>query len=202
MPIVVTPEVGIPLPFDTSPEEITEFRERAHALFETVQELAAQGMPIEIDEADKVQARALFTQSKTPAVKTATPGAIIHLEAMLSEWDQEILDVGRRLRSYVTNKLIAETADPDPRVRLKSLELLGKVSNVGLFSERVDITVTHRTINDIEADLKKTLELFTGEVVDVTPLDEVGAKSLADIDLDEELGPVPPPDAPAELQEQ
>ncbi len=39
MPIVVTPEVGIPLPFDTTPEEIDDFREKAHALFETVQDL-------------------------------------------------------------------------------------------------------------------------------------------------------------------
>jgi hypothetical protein len=110
---------------------------------------------------------------------------------MLNEWDQEVLDVGRRLRNYVTNKLIVETADPDPKVRLKSLELLGKVSNVGLFSERLDITITHRTISDIETDLKKTLELFTGEVIDVTPKELT--KAVSEIDLDEEFGPIQPP---------
>jgi len=200
MPIVVTPETGIPLPFDTDPEEIFDFREKAHSLFKTVEALAEQGLPIEISDADRTEARNLFASSKAPAPRTTTPGAIIHLEALLSEWDQEVLDVGRRLRNYVTNKLIAETADPDPRVRLKSLELLGKVSNVGLFSERVDITVTHRTINDIEADLKKTLELFTGEVVDVDPLDVSPAKALAELDLDAEFGPAADPDAPVELE--
>ena len=110
-------------------------------------------------------------------------------DLLLNEWDQEVLDVGRRLRNYVTNKLIAETADPDPKVRLKSLELLGKVSTVGLFSERVDINVTHRTISDIEADLKKTLELFTGQVIDITPTTASDIpKLVAEIDLDEELG--------------
>ena len=67
-------------------------------------------------------------------------------------------------------------------------ELIGKLSNVGSFSERIDITVTHRTIHDIESDLKKTLELFTGEIIDVTPKEE--PKSIAEIDLDAEFGPV------------
>lgn len=188
MPIVVTPEVGIPLPFDTKPEDIDEFRAKAHAMFETVQELAENGLEVEVSEADKAEARMLFAASKAPAPKTATPGAIVHLESILNEWDQEVLDVGRRLRNYVTNKLIAETVDPDPKVRLKSLELLGKLSNVGSFSERIDITVTHRTINDIESELKKTLELFTGQVIDVTPKET--QKSIAEISLDDEFGPL------------
>ena len=187
MPLLITPEVGIPLPFDTKPEDIDEFREKANAMFQTVQELANNGLEVEVSDADKAEARMLFAASKAPAPKTATPGAIVHLESILNEWDQEVMDVGRRLRNFVTNKLIAETVDPDPKIRLKSLELLGKLSNVGSFSERIDITVTHRTINDIESELKKTLELFTGEVVDVTPKEE--PKSIAEISLDDEFGP-------------
>lgn len=191
MPIIATPEVGIPLPFDTLPEEVDGFREKAHAMFRTIEELTKHGLQIEVTDSDRKESHAAFAASKSPAQKAVTPGTIVHLESMLNEWDQEVLDVGRRLRNYVTNKLIAETVDPDPKVRLKSLELLGKVSNVGLFSERVDITVTHRTIHDIEADLKKTLELFTGEVIDVTPKEVV--KSVAEIDLDDEFGPIQPP---------
>jgi hypothetical protein len=186
MPIVATPEIGIPLPFDTTPEEVESFRDKAHAYFKTVQTLIGHGLDPEITPQDKAESHRIFAAAKMPSPKTITPGTILNLEAMLSEWDQEVLDVGRRLRNYVTNKLIAETADPDPKVRLKSLELLGKVSNVGLFSERVDITVTHRTITDIESDLRKTLELFTGEVVDATPKER--PKSIAEIDMDEELG--------------
>ena len=187
MPIVVTPEVGIPLPFDTKPEEIDDFREKAHVMFQTVQELANLGLGVEVTEENKTEARTLFAASKTPALKTATPGAIVHLESILNEWDQEVLDVSRRLRNYVTNRFILESVDPDPKVRIKALENLGRLSNVGSFSDRIDITVTHRTINDIETELKKTLELFTGQVIDVTPKEE--PKSLAEIDLDEEFGP-------------
>jgi hypothetical protein len=186
MPIVATPEIGIPLPFDTTPEEIESFRDKARAYFKTIQTLVGHGLKPEITSEDKTESHRIFAAAKMPSPKIVTPGTILNLEAMLNEWDQEVLDVGRRLRNYVTNKLIAETADPDPKVRLKSLELLGKVSNVGLFSERVDITVTHRTINDIESELKKTLELFTGEIIDVTPKEK--PKSIAEIDMDEELG--------------
>lgn len=188
MPLLITPEVGIPLPFDTKPEDIDDFREKAHAMFQTVEELANNGLQVEVTDADKAEARILFAASKPPAPKATTPGTIVHLESILNEWDQEVLDVGRRLRNYVTNKLISETVDPDPKVRLKSLELLGKVSNVGLFAERVDINVTHRTIHDIESDLKKTLELFTGQVIDVQAKET--PKSIAEINLDEELGPL------------
>jgi hypothetical protein len=124
-----------------------------------------------------------------PPAQSLTPGTILNLEAILSEWDQEVLDVQRRLRNYVTNKLIMESVDPDPKQRIKALELLGKVSSVGLFSERVDVTVTHRTVTDIETELRKTLELYGGDVVDVTPN---APKSIAEIDLDEELGMVAP----------
>jgi len=191
MPIVVTPELGIPLPFDTKPEEVEGFREKAHAMFQTIAELVKSGLQVDVTDSDRKESHTAFAASKTPAPRAATPGAIVHLESMLNEWDQEVLDVGRRLRNYVTNKLIVETADPDPKVRLKSLELLGKVSNVGLFSERVDITITHRTISDIETDLKKTLELFTGEVIDVTPKEVT--KAVSEIDLDEEFGPIQRP---------
>ncbi len=184
MPIIATPEVGIPLPFNTTPEEIEDFREKAHAMFLTVNELTKSGLEVKVSEADKTEARIAFAAAKVP--KTATPGTIVHLESLLSEWDQEVLDVGRRLRNYVTNKLIVESNDEDAKVRLKALELLGKVSNVGLFSERIDVNVTHRTVADIESELKKTLELFGGEVIDVEPLEE--PKAVAEIDLDKELG--------------
>ena len=188
MPLLITPEVGIPLPFDIKPEDIDDFREKAHAMFETVQELANNGLEVEVTDADKAEARMLFAASKAPAPKTATPGAIVHLESILNEWDQEVLDVGRRLRNYVTNRFIVESTDPDPKVRLKALENLGRLSNVGSFSERIDITVTHRTIHDIESELKKTLELFTGEIIDVTPKEV--PKAVSEIDLDAEFGPV------------
>lgn len=186
MPILATPEVGIPLPFDTTPEEIDDFRQKAHALFETVEELKRFGAKIEITPEDKARSHAIFATQKIPPARQLTPGTIINLEAILNEWDQEVLDVSRRLRNYVTNKLIVESTDPDPRQRMKALENLGRIAGVGLFSERIDINITHRTVQDIETDLLKTLEMYGSDITDVTPKKET-PKSVAEIDVDKEL---------------
>ena len=187
MPIVVTPEVGIPLPFDTTKEEIEDFREKAHALFETVQELIKQGATVAVTDQDKAESHQIAANGQLPPVKTITPGTIINLEAILSEWDHEVLDAGRRLRNYVTNKLIMDSNDADPRVRIKVLELLGKLNNVGLFSDRVEINVVNRSIDSIEQELAKTLELYMGKA-DEVEIEKEEPISIGDIDLDEVLG--------------
>lgn len=186
MPIVATPEVGIPFPFDTTPEELTDFREKAHALFATVQELIAQGADVEVTEEDKKKSHEIFASQKLPSAKQITPGTIVNLEAILNEWDHEVLDVHRRLRNYVTNKMLMESVDPDPRQRMKALENLGKLAGVGIFSDRIDINVTHRTVKDIETDLARTLEMYMGAVETVEATEVGSPKSLKDIDLDEE----------------
>jgi hypothetical protein len=193
MPIVVTPEVGIPLPFDTTPEEIEDFRQKAHALFETVQDLILQGAEVEITDQDKATSHVIAAQGKLPPVKNLTPGTIINLEAILSEWDQEVLDVNRRLRNYVTNKLLMESVDPDARQRMKALENLGKIGGVGLFSDKIEVNVTHRSMDSIETELKKTLEMYMGQVEQVpTELDQLQKSSIADIDIEKELGILDP----------
>lgn len=191
MPVVATPELGIPFPFDTSPEELEDFREKAEALLNTVEVLEDSGLSVEVTDEDRALSHAAAAEKVLPSNKVVTPGAIKHLNVILSEMDREILDVHRRLRNYVTNKLVVESTDEDPKVRLKALELLGKVSGVGLFSERIDVTVSQRSVKDIENEIRKTLELFVeGEC---TPIEDAPGKSLAEIDLDTELGTVDGP---------
>jgi len=185
MPVVATPELGIPFPFDTTPEELDNFRAKAEAMLNTVEELERNGLDVEVTDDDRIQSHGMMLEESIPSPKNITPASVKHLNAILSEYDKEVLDVHRRLRNYVTNKFVLETQDSDPKVRLKALEMLGKINGVGLFSDRIDVTVTHRTVKDIETELRKTLELYEGEYTDVTESKPV---SLAEIDLDEELG--------------
>lgn len=186
MPIFITPESGIPFPVDTTPEELQDFRAKAHALFETMQSVAP--LPTAVTPEEKREAhRIMAEQSFNGAHLTA--GTLANLEALLTEWDHEVLDVQRRLRNYVTNKLIIESTDEDPKVRLKALELLGKTSGVNAFSERIDLNVTHRTVTDIEAELRKTLELYTDYSVKEERSEPISvAKAIATLNVDSELG--------------
>lgn len=185
MPIVITPEVGIPLPFNTTPQEISEFRQKANAYFNTVQDLVKKGAQVSITDEDKTESHRLFAEAKMPPVRNITPGTIVNLEAVLSEWDHEVLNVSHRLRNYVTNKLIEDSTLPDPKYRLKALEMLGRISSVGLFSDKVEVNVTHRTLSDIESELKKTLAIYMG---DAERIDKPKIVALEELDYDAELG--------------
>lgn len=187
MPIVVTPETDIPLPFDTQPEEIAQWRDRAKAAVETIKEIVALGGEVTVTQEDRQKAREAVADDKNVKITEANAGQLVHLEAILSEYDRDLLNVSTRLRSYVTNKLLMETVDPDPKVRIKALELLGKVSNVGLFSERIDINVTHRTIEQIDTELEQMFEKYLGNVQEVKTETEDELKSLIEMS-DEDLG--------------
>ena len=196
MPIVMEPESGIPFPFDTTPEEIEQFRERAKAAVETIKEIVALGGEVEITEDDRVKARGMAASDAPLRVTEKNAGALVHLEAILSEYDRDLLNVSSRLRSYVTNKLLLETIDEDARIRLKALELLGKVGGVGLFTERLEVDMKVRSVEQVDAELGQILEKYLGDVIPVeedNELDEViKERSLLEMS-DAELG-IPEPE--------
>ena len=198
MPIVIEPESGIPFPFDTTPEEIEQFRDRAKAAVETIKEIVALGGEVEITEEDRTRARGVAASNAPLKISEKNAGSLVHLEAILSEYDRDLLNASSRLRSYVTNKLLLETIDEDARIRLKALELLGKVGSVGLFTERVEVDIKTRSVEQVDAELSTILEKYLGDVVPAeedNELDEViKERSLLEMS-DEELG-IPDPEAP------
>jgi hypothetical protein len=187
MPIVLQTDIGIPFPFDTQPEEITVWRDRAKTAVATILEIIRLGGNVTIDDEDRSKARNVATGNAPLQITEDNAGALIHLEAILSEYDKGLLNTATRLRSYVTNKLLLETIDEDAKVRIKALELLGKITNVGLFSERIDINVTHRTVEEIDSELDNVLEKFLG------PVERVDTETAQELDsllamTDEEIG--------------
>ncbi len=190
MPLIITPEVGIPLPLDVTPEEIEQFRERAAAACATLQDLISEGAEVEVTEQDSREAHQIFAEQKPLNVIKTPPGAILKLEAMLSHYDHEFLGANRRIANYVTNRLLEETEDEDPKVRLKALELLGKRRGVNLFSEQLEVTVKQKTTTDLEGELKNLLEKYMGDA-DVI---ENTARPQPIIDLDAELAALDDPE--------
>lgn len=74
-------------------------------------------------------------------------------------------------RNYITNKLLQISDCGDPKLELKALELLGKHSDIGIFTERSEITITHKTSTDLENSIKERIKrLMNADVVDVEPL--------------------------------
>jgi DNA-binding response OmpR family regulator len=194
--ILVTPELDVPLPFSLTTEEAKDLHARAQAAFNTVEFLTANGMQVPaITTADKKEAHAQFFESphKTPELSSA---AAILLKGMLDEYDVEVVRNAAQVRNYVKMRLLMLTGSEKESTQLKALELLGKMSDVGAFVERIDINVTHRTTEELQAELATKLSSYMDGIIDVE------AKSLAVseekylndapavqvIDLDEELG--------------
>lgn len=88
----------------------------------------------------------------------STPEGAVQTHAILSQFDMEVVQDARRLRNYVTNKLILESENMDPRIRIKALELLGKITDVGLFTERTEVTYNNASTTELEAKLKSKLQ--------------------------------------------
>ena len=189
MPLVITPEVGIPLPFDVTPEEVEQFRERAAAACATIKELMGAGGEVDLTDDDSTTAHQIFAHQAPLRIGRTPPGAILKLEAMLSHYDHEFLGANRRIANFVTNRLLEETEDEDPKVRLKALELLGKRKGVNLFSEQMEITIKQKPTEDLETELTTLLEKYMG-AADVV---ENGAPQPL-VDLDAELAMLDDPE--------
>ncbi len=134
--------------------------EKARVACATALKLNGLGMAVEMDEEDELFAEKIFTGEipKPPTSQIFKPGTAIKLGAILEEYDMEIAKSSAQLRTVATNKLIELIDDPDPKVRLKAVEMIGKIADVGLFAERTEITITHKTTEDLENELMGVLK--------------------------------------------
>ena len=67
------------------------------------------------------------------------------LASILGEYDKKVVDSTVQMRTYVTNRLIELSKCGDAKHEIRALELLGKISDIGLFAEKTEIKVTHTT---------------------------------------------------------
>jgi hypothetical protein len=124
--------------------------------------------PNEISDEDKDKARDVFSGKELASdADLSSPGMVVYLQSLLAEYDKVVIQSSQQIRTYVTNKLIMESSNADPRIRLKSLEMLGKISDVGLFTDKTEITMRHRPTEELEQMLRERLtKVLEAEVVD------------------------------------
>ena len=134
-----------------------------------------------VTQAEVQAARASFTNlvSSAPAEIThehltqiKTPAAVQHLVGMLTAYDWEFVQQARELRGYTVAKLLEECENPNANIRLKALGLLGKVTEVGLFTDKIEVKKTDLTDEEIDKKLKDKLAAFMG-VQDAEPIEDI-----------------------------
>ena len=133
------------------------------------------------DQAAAATARNAFaalTNGTTPAnIQTAltsmkTPVAVQRLVGMLTAYDWEFVQQAKEIRGYTVAKLIEETESPNANIRLKALGLLGKVTEVALFTERIAVKKEEVSDLELEQRIKDKFNRFM-QVVDVVDVSDV-----------------------------
>jgi hypothetical protein len=150
-----------------------------------LQELGAPPDDEVIDALEKADARKAFqalttntdtTEQKAALVQLKTPEAVRHITGMLTAYDWEFIEQAKELRGYTVAKLVEETQNPNANIRLKALGLLGKVTEVGLFTDKIEVKKTDMTEDEIDKRLKEKLAKFMdvsdADVTDITEITE------------------------------
>lgn len=183
MPLTVEPDSNVPIPDSLDDQIASSFAENARVAASTATLMSELGLPFEMTEDDEKRAQALFraVDSKKSNKKDESHnppdlynGAVaIRLQALLSEYDKAIVADATQARTYIMNRLLDLSACGDTKHELRALELLGKMSDIGAFTEKSEITITHKTSDDlrkaIEDKLKRMLLVNTANAEDVKP---------------------------------
>ena len=183
MPVVkVEPTDKHPVPYDLDGDLDLPFMDEVVIAANTADVLEQLGAPLEVDDKTLKKEKALIKSAlkdqNVDALKTY-PSAMA-ASAFIKNYGHNLAHDVMEVRAALTNKLLEIANCGDTKFELRALELLGKHSDISLFTERSEITINYKSPDALEAAIKERVKrLLNAEVVDMPTVGE---------DLDEELG--------------
>ena len=150
-----------------------------------LQELGAVDSDALVKDVDTKAAREAFANivsaspeeiTHTALAHVKTPAAVQHLVGMLTAYDWEFVHQAKELRGYAVAKLVEETQSTNANIRLKALGLLGKVTEVGLFTDKIEVKKEEMTDTELDQRIKEKLNRFM-HVVDVVDISDKGTEA-------------------------
>jgi hypothetical protein len=181
-PGVTSPEMFVDLD-DASANELLSAQEKTTRWLEDLGVRPDEEIDTEQQTAAARSAFGALTTTATEAEQKAhliqlkTPEAVRHLTGMLAAYDWEFVQQAKEIRGYAVAQLIEETKSSNANIRLKALGLLGKVTEVGLFTEKIEVKKAELSDAEIDAKIKEKLSKFMG-VIDVMDVSEKPAEDI------------------------
>jgi len=186
MPVVnLEPTKEHPVPYDLSEEKAATPIEEVAVAGNTVELQVALGAPLEVSEenAEREQALIRAVTERKKVSNLAHPPTAFAAASFLRMYGQQLAMDASEARGAITNKLMELANCGDPRFELKALELLGKHSDIGIFTERSELTINYKNPEDLEKAIKDRVKnLLNASVVETTPLDDSMDEALGVID--------------------
>tara|TARA_R110000823_G_C15763285_1_gene483196 strand:- start:127 stop:795 length:669 start_codon:yes stop_codon:yes gene_type:complete len=179
--VKIEPTKEHPVPYDTSDEKVETFLDEMAVAGNTAELQVELGASLEVTEADAARQKELLeavTKAKKPGNLKLPSTAFAAAEFLRTYGAQLAMDASEA-RAAITNKLMEIANCGDPRFELKALELLGKHSDIGIFTERSEVTINYKNPEDLEKEIKERVKrLLNAQVIDITPL----SSSLDELD--------------------
>ncbi len=102
--------------------------------------------------------------AKQKLLQLDLPEEIKSAVGMVTAYQWKFIEQAEELRSMSVAKIVKETDHPDARIRLKALEMLGKVTEVALFTDRVAIKTDEISDEELDEKIKNKLSKYMGAV--------------------------------------
>lgn len=196
MPVVkVEPTDEHPVPFSLDTEEPDNYLDQVSIAARTAELLEELGAPLEVDDATLKQEKALIKSAlkdkNVDALKTYP--AAMAASAFIKNYGHNLAHDVMEVRAALTNKLLEIANCGDTKFELRALELLGKHSDISLFTQRSEININYNSPDALEAAIKERVKrLLNADVIDMP---------VAPQDLNEELGMYIPEDEEEDEEE-
>lgn len=172
----------IPLPVSAtdampnlSPREELEMRARTVKMLSDL-----TGQPITPTEPEKDAAReaahAMMTNPENvPALAQYSNPTLAYLAGMVAQHDTYIVQELAELKKFVVNRLVEETQDSNPKIRLTALRALGEIDGIDAFKKRTEVTHKSQSLEEVERELLEKLAKLEKRTVDVKVVEVVDA---------------------------
>lgn len=110
--------------------------------------------------------------AKQKLMQLDLPEEIKSAVGMVTAYQWKFVEQAEELRSMAVSHIVKEVNHPDARIRLKALEMLGKVTEVALFTDRVHVKSEEVSDEELDQRIKEKLGKYMG-VVDVVDVEEI-----------------------------
>lgn len=124
-------------------------------------------------------------RAKQKLLELDLPEEIKSAVGMVTAYQWKFVEQAEELRSMAVSHIVKEIQHPDARIRLKALEMLGKVTEVALFTDRIAVKNEEVSDEELDARIKEKLGRYMG-VVDVVDVEEIDVEIKSTKDLIQE----------------
>lgn len=182
MPVIkVEPTKAHPVPYDTAESKPSSLLEEIAIAGNTAELLVEMGAPLELSESEEKEAKKLAdVVSKRQTKNLKQVSTAYGAAQFLRQYGQGMALDANEVRAALTFKLLEIANCGETKYELKALELLGKHSDIGLFTSKSEITINYKNPEELENAIKERVKrLLNADIIDITPLGQTIEEELA-----------------------